>query len=58
MASVRAHVALLESLGDVVGDVGGERGLSHAGSARKDDQIGWLQPAHSGIEVGQTGREP
>ena len=33
-------------LGDVEGDVGGKRGLAHAGAAGEDDQVGALQPAH------------
>ena len=41
--------------GDVVGDVGGERGFAHAGAAGDDDQVGGLQPAHLGIEVFQPG---
>jgi hypothetical protein len=45
-------------LGDVVGDVGGERGLSHAGPAGDDDQVGGLQPAHLAVEVSQPGGEP
>ena len=44
-------------LGDVVGDVGGERGLAHAGAAGDDDQVRRLQPAHLGVEVFQTGGE-
>ncbi len=42
-------------LGDVVGDVGGERGLAHAGTAGEDDEVGGLQAAHLGVEVGQAG---
>ena len=41
--------------GDVVGDVGGERGLAHAGTAGDDDQVGGLQAAHLGVEVAQAG---
>ena len=44
-------------LGDVVGDVGGERGLAHAGAAGDDDQVGRLQAAHLGVEVVQAGGE-
>ena len=44
-------------LGDVVGDVGGERGLAHAGAAGDDDQVGRLQAAHLGVEVFQAGGE-
>ena len=42
-------------LGDVVGDVGGERGFSHAGTAGDDDEVGVLQAAHLGVEVAQSG---
>ena len=42
-------------LGDVVGDVGGERGLAHAGTAGDDDQVGRLQAAHLGVEIAQAG---
>ena len=42
-------------LGDVVGDVGGERGLAHAGTAGEDDQVGRLQAAHLDVEVAQAG---
>ena len=45
-------------LGDIVGDVGGERGLAHAGTAGDDDQVGWLQAAHLGVEIAQPGRDP
>ena len=41
--------------GDVEGDVGGERGLAHGGTRRKDDEIGALQPAHQPVEVGEAG---
>src|SRR6188472_124756 len=44
-------------LGDVVGDVGGKRGLAHAGAAGDDDQVGRLQAAHLGVEVLQSGRQ-
>src|SRR3984893_16600346 len=40
--------------GDVVGDVGGQRGLAHAGTAGDDDQIGGLQAAHLGVEIAQA----
>ena len=33
-------------LGDVVGDVGRQRGLAHARAAGEDDQVGILQAAH------------
>ena len=41
----------LVGLGDVIGDVGGERGLAHGGAAGEDDEVGGLQPAHFFIEV-------
>ena len=44
-------------LGDVVGDVGGERGFAHAGTAGEDDQVGGLQAAHARVEIGQAGRD-
>ena len=53
---VGPHVAA-PGLCDVVGEVGGERRLSHAGPARDDDQVGRLQPAHHAIEVAHAGRE-
>src|SRR5258705_9992812 len=40
--------------GDVVGDVGGERGFAHAGTAGEDDQVGRLQSAHLAVEVPET----
>ena len=52
--SVGAHLAA-PSAGDVVGDVGGERGLAHAGTAGDDDQVGGLQAAHLVVEVLQAG---
>src|SRR5579872_3209926 len=42
-------------LRDVVGNVGRERGLAHARSARDDDQVGRLQAAHLGVEVAKPG---
>ena len=53
-----ARTLALPSLGDVVGDIGGERGFAHAGPAGKDDQIGGLQAAHPAVEIGQAGRQP
>ena len=41
----------LVGLGDVVGDVGGERGFAHGGAACENDEIGGLKPAHFFIEV-------
>ena len=55
-ASVRTHFAA-PCLGDVVGHVGGERGLAHAGAARKNHEIGGLQSAHHAIHVVQAGRK-
>ena len=51
--AVGLHLALVGP-GDVVGDVGGERGLAHAGTAGDDDQVGGLQAAHLGVEVAQA----
>ena len=45
-------------LGDVEGDVGGERGLAHARAAGEDDQVGGLQAAHHAVEVVEAGGEP
>ena len=42
---------------DVVGDVGGERRLAHAGAAGEDDQVGVLQAAHQPVEVVEPGGE-
>ena len=47
-----------QALGDVIGDVGGERGLAHAGAAGKDNEIGSLQAAHAIVEIVQSGGEP
>ena len=55
-AAVGPHLAA-PRLGDVVGDVGGERGLAHAGTAGEDDEVGGLQAAHHAVEVGEAGRE-
>ena len=41
----------LVGLGDVIGDVGGERGFAHGGAAGEDDEIGGLQAAHFFVEV-------
>ena len=54
--AVGAHLAA-PSPRHVVGDVGGERGLAHAGTAGDDDQVGGLQPAHLGVEVPEAGRQ-
>ena len=54
--AVGAHLAA-PGLGDVVGDVGGERGLAHARAAGEDDEVGGLQPAHLAVEVVQAGGE-
>ena len=42
-------------LGDIVGDIGGERGFAHAGAAGEDDQVGWLQAAHHAVEIVEPG---
>ena len=55
-AAVGLHLAAI-GVRDVVGDVGGERGLAHAGAAGDDDQVGRLQAAHLGVEILQAGRE-
>ena len=47
----------LIGLGDVEGDVGGERRLAHAGAAGEDHEIGRLQAAHVAVEVGEAGRD-
>ena len=44
----------LIGLGDVEGDVGGERGLAHAGTPGDDDEIGLLQAAHLLVEIEQA----
>ena len=44
----------LIGLGDVEGDVGGERRFAHAGTAGEDDEIGRLQAAHIAVEIGQA----
>ena len=54
--AVGLHLAA-PGLGDVVGDVGGERGLAHAGAAGEDDQVGGLQAAHLAVEVVEAGGE-
>ena len=51
--AVGLHLGLIR-LRHIVGDVGGERGLAHAGTAGDDDQVGTLQPAHLGVEVAQA----
>ncbi len=42
---------------DVERDVGGERGLAHAGTSREHDQVGGLQAAHAAVEVAHAGRD-
>ena len=54
--AVGAHLAA-PGARHVVGDVGGERGLAHAGAAGDDDQVGRLQAAHLAVEVLEPGRE-
>ena len=50
-----AWTSALVRFGDVVGDVGGQRGLAHAGTSGDDDQVGPLQAAHLGVEIAQAG---
>ena len=45
-------------LGDVIGDVSGERGFAHARAAGKNDQVRGLQAAHLAVEIGQAHRQP
>ena len=45
-------------LGDVEGDVGGERRLAHAGPPGEDHEVGGLQPSHLAVEVLEPGRDP
>ena len=52
--AVGAYIAL-PGIGDVEGDVGRQRRLAHAGTARQHDQIGFLQAAHHLVEVVETG---
>ena len=54
--AVGAHFAA-PGARDIVGDVGGERGLAHAGTAGDDDQVRLLQPAHLAVEIVQAGGE-
>ena len=42
-------------LGDVIGDVGGERRLAHGRAPGDDDEVGGLQAAHPLIEIGEAG---
>src|SRR6516162_2897550 len=55
--AVGAHFAA-PGARDVVGNVGGERGLAHAGAAGDDDQVGRLQAAHLAVEVLEAGCQP
>ena len=52
--AVGAHFAA-PGARDVVGDIGGERGLAHAGTAGEDDQVGRLQAAHHAVEIVEPG---
>ena len=52
--AVGAHLAA-PGARDVVGDIGGERGFAHAGTAGEDDEVGRLQPAHHAVEVVEPG---
>ncbi len=48
-------------LGDIIGDIGDERGLAHGRAAGEDDQVRTLQPAHLPVEIVQVrghAREP
>ncbi len=45
-------------LGDVVGEVGGQRRFAHARPARENDQIGGLQAPHAGVKIGQSSCKP
>ena len=54
--AVRLLLALV-GLGDVEGDVGGERGLAHGRAAGEDDEVGGLQAAEHAVEVGEAGRD-
>ena len=56
MRAVRLALARV-GLGDVEGDVGGERGLAHGRAAGEDDQVGGLQAAHHAVEVVEAGRD-
>ncbi len=51
---VGAHLAA-PGAGNVVADVGGERGLAHARPAGDDHQVGGLQPAQLAVEVPEPG---
>ena len=42
-------------LGDVIGDVGGERRLAHRRAAGEDDEVGGLQAAHLLVEILEAG---
>ena len=52
--SIRAHLAA-PSTCDVVSDIRGQRRFAHAGAASHDDQIGWLEATHLGIQVPEAG---
>ena len=43
------------SLGDIVSEVGGQRGFAHGGAACEDDEIGGLKATHFFIEVFEAG---
>ena len=44
--------------GDVEGDVGGKRGLSHRRAPGQDDEVRVVEPAHLLVEVLEPGRDP
>ena len=53
--ALRLLSAFAEARGGVEGDVGGERGLAHAGAAGEDHQVGGVQPAQQAVEVVEAG---
>ena len=46
---------VLQRLGGAERDLGGERGLAHAGAAGEDQQVGRMHAAHLAVEVAQAG---
>ena len=52
------QAAAAVGLGDVEGDVGGQRGLPHRRSPRQDQQVGRMQAAQLLVQVDQPGRDP
>ena len=55
-AAVRRRAPAI-GLGGVERDVGGERRLSHRGTAGQDDQVGRVQAAQLLVELGEAGRD-